>query len=112
VIDGETGFLVPRLDPDLYAERALRLLSDPALRERLGANGREHVMQKFSLASMRQRYSALFLGSQSSMRTYTPNANVPAAIASEATIHHGETPRVRAQAVRTAPLDGRFIERS
>jgi len=90
VIDGETGFLVPRLDPDLYAERALRLLSDPALRERLGANGREHVMRNFPMARMCERYEGLFLGSQTSTVTHAPNASVPAAIASEAMIHQGE----------------------
>ena len=57
VIDGVTGFLVPRLDARLYAERALRLLDDAALRTRLGENGREHVMRNFSLAAMRERYA-------------------------------------------------------
>ena len=60
VIDGETGFLVPRLEPGLYARRALEILEDPRLRARLGANGRDHVMQNFSLSAMRERYSALF----------------------------------------------------
>lgn len=60
VIDGETGFLLPRLDAGLYAERALRLLCDPALGARLGANGRAHVMQEFSIAKMRELYVALF----------------------------------------------------
>ena len=60
VIDGATGFLVPTLDAKLYAERALRLLDDAALRARLGENGREHVRQNFSLASMRKRYARLF----------------------------------------------------
>lgn len=67
VIDGKTGFLLPRLDPDLYAERALRLLRDPALRARLGANGRAHAMENFPLQGMRQRYVAL-------MRKLLPSA--------------------------------------
>jgi glycosyltransferase involved in cell wall biosynthesis len=67
VIEGETGFLVTRLDADLYAERALRVLDDPALRERLGENAREHVRKNFSLATMRERYAGLFAAA--SMRT-------------------------------------------
>ncbi|HEX5133425.1 MAG TPA: glycosyltransferase family 4 protein [Candidatus Krumholzibacteria bacterium] len=35
--DGETGFLVPYGDVDAFAERTLRLLTDSALRERMGA---------------------------------------------------------------------------
>ncbi|MGH8675554.1 MAG: glycosyltransferase, partial [Burkholderiales bacterium] len=60
VIDGETGFLLPAPDPDLYAERALRLLRDPVLRANLGAAGRAHVMQHFSITRMRTQYGALF----------------------------------------------------
>jgi glycosyltransferase involved in cell wall biosynthesis len=76
VIDGETGFLVLQLDAALYAERALRLLEDPALRIRLGENGREHVLQNFSLAAMRERYAGLFRGYPTSMRTYAPKTKV------------------------------------
>jgi glycosyltransferase involved in cell wall biosynthesis len=88
VIDGETGFLLPRIDPKLYAACAVRILEDPALRARLGANGREHVTQNFSIARMRERYRDLFhelfergVASQTSMQTYVPNANVPTATA-------------------------------
>ncbi len=62
VIDGKTGFLLPRPEADLYAERALRLLRDPALRTRLGASGRVHVTENFPLQSMRERYFALMRG--------------------------------------------------
>jgi len=99
VIDGETGFLVPRLAPALYAERALELLADPALRARLGENGREHVMANFSLSAMRERYTALLQFEMRCVRrsrqTYAPNPNVPSAIKSDGTSHHGETPGTR-----------------
>ena len=39
VQDGQTGYLIPWRDPALYAERLAALLSDPALRERMRANG-------------------------------------------------------------------------
>src|SRR5262249_48162925 len=40
-ISGETGFLVPARNKKLLLEDLKRLAGDPALRARLGANGRE-----------------------------------------------------------------------
>lgn len=40
VADGENGFLVPRGSAAVMAEKALILLDDAALRQRMGANGR------------------------------------------------------------------------
>jgi glycosyltransferase involved in cell wall biosynthesis len=46
VIDGETGFLV---EPGGDWAPALRtLLTDPKLRQRMGAAGRKHVVENFS----------------------------------------------------------------
>ena len=91
VIEGETGFLLPRIDPELYAECALRILEDPILRARLGANGREHVMQNFSIARMREGYRDLFDellerggASQTSTQTYVEGRTTSAPIASAA----------------------------
>jgi glycosyltransferase involved in cell wall biosynthesis len=50
VRDGETGFLVPRGGVELLRERLSRLLTDPDLRVRLGANGRAYYEQQFTLA--------------------------------------------------------------
>jgi glycosyltransferase involved in cell wall biosynthesis len=50
VEDGETGVLVPPGDAAALAGALERLLSDPAERERLGANGRRLVEERFSLA--------------------------------------------------------------
>lgn len=50
VRDGETGYLVPRGGVDLLRDRVRRLLSDPALRVRLGTNGRAYYEQHFTLA--------------------------------------------------------------
>jgi trehalose synthase len=45
IVDGQTGFLVTSVEE--CADRCLRLLRDPALRERMGAAGREHVREHF-----------------------------------------------------------------
>ena len=43
--DGVSGYLVA--SPEECAERCVRLLRDPKLRERMGAAGREHVRENF-----------------------------------------------------------------
>jgi glycosyltransferase involved in cell wall biosynthesis len=48
VLDGETGFLAKYDDPEDFAEKTSRLLSDKDLGERMGAAGLERVKQIFS----------------------------------------------------------------
>ncbi|NNN01835.1 MAG: glycosyltransferase family 4 protein [Acidimicrobiaceae bacterium] len=45
---GETGLLVEPNNPEALVEAIRRLLDDPELRTRLGAAGRERVMQRFT----------------------------------------------------------------
>ena len=49
ILEGETGFLVPRRGVELLQERLGRLLTDPELRVRLGTHGRAHYEQHFTL---------------------------------------------------------------
>jgi glycosyltransferase involved in cell wall biosynthesis len=49
ISDDVNGYLVGRGDARAMSDRILRLLSDPDLRERLGASGREVVASKFDL---------------------------------------------------------------
>lgn len=49
VRDGETGYTVPRGGVELLRDRIGKLLSDSALRVRLGANGRTRFEQQFTL---------------------------------------------------------------
>jgi trehalose synthase len=58
VIDGETGFLIR--DPREGAKRCLQLLADQGLRERMGRNGREHVMRNFLITGHILDYIGMF----------------------------------------------------
>ena len=49
VHDGETGFVVPRGNVDTLRARIEQLFLDPALRQRLGAHGRERYERYFTL---------------------------------------------------------------
>jgi glycosyltransferase involved in cell wall biosynthesis len=52
VRDQETGYLVPQGDADALRNRIERLLTNPDLRSRLGANGRRSYEQRFTLDRM------------------------------------------------------------
>ena len=52
VKDGETGILVSPRDHEALASALVKLLKDPALRERLGAAGRVRVCERFSAERM------------------------------------------------------------
>lgn len=52
IADGETGLLVPPLDPAAFGDAILRLLGDPALRGRMGEAGREAVLARYSAERM------------------------------------------------------------
>lgn len=49
VVDGVTGFLVPRSDPRRLADRMLHLLSDPDAAHRMGCAARSKVRSEFDL---------------------------------------------------------------
>ena len=63
VEDGVNGFLVPFGDSAAVADRVMRLLADPALRQRLGAAARQRVLERFTVEVMVRQvadaYSAL-----------------------------------------------------
>jgi glycosyltransferase involved in cell wall biosynthesis len=46
-VDGKTGFLVPAKDADALAEKIILLAKDPALRQRLGTEGRNFVLKNY-----------------------------------------------------------------
>jgi len=52
IADGETGYLVPSHDPPALASAIVRLLKDPALRQRMGEAGLSRVTSLFSVERM------------------------------------------------------------
>lgn len=55
VVDGETGYLVPRGDVNTLRDRLRRLIVDPNLRLRMGQAGRRRYEQYFTLGRMLNR---------------------------------------------------------
>jgi glycosyltransferase involved in cell wall biosynthesis len=60
ILDGQTGYLVEDGDSDAFAERALLLLTDPGLRQRLGAAAREHCLTHFDAETYPDRWVGLW----------------------------------------------------
>jgi glycosyltransferase involved in cell wall biosynthesis len=60
VIDGQTGLLSAPADAAALSVQVLRVLDDPALRERLGNAGRLRVQQRFDGADMARRIAGLY----------------------------------------------------
>lgn len=60
IADGVTGFLVPPRDPTALAARLHLLLTDPALRERMGRAARDRVAREFTWNTVVERTSGLY----------------------------------------------------
>lgn len=61
VVDGESGLVVPPRDAAALADAVCRVLSDPALAARLGANARRRVRERYSLEAMWAEFDALYV---------------------------------------------------
>jgi sugar transferase (PEP-CTERM/EpsH1 system associated) len=62
IVDGETGRLVPRGDPDALASALAGYVLDPDLRHLHGRAARQRVEQQFSLEGMMRAYTDLYAG--------------------------------------------------
>jgi glycosyltransferase involved in cell wall biosynthesis len=60
VNDGVTGFLVPKGDKAVLADRLMRLLGDVALRQQMGRAGRTMYEREFAFAVMYQRTQKIY----------------------------------------------------
>lgn len=60
VANGETGYVVPRRDPDSLTEKLALLAHDVNLRRRMGIAGRERVMERFPIDRQLEAFAALY----------------------------------------------------
>ena len=60
VVDGETGFLIPKEDAALLADRLSALLERPDLAAAMGEAGRLHVQASFTRRRMAKEVDALY----------------------------------------------------
>lgn len=63
IVDRETGFLVPPEDPDVLADRLLRLLQDPDLARAMGAAGRARAQSNFTWEKVARRMTDVMVAS-------------------------------------------------
>ena len=59
IVDGETGFLVEQADREALADALGRLLSEEALRRRMGEAGRRRYEAEYTFEPYRQRLTAI-----------------------------------------------------
>jgi glycosyltransferase involved in cell wall biosynthesis len=60
ILEGKTGFLVPRHNTEVLTDRVLRLLDSRALAEEFGMEGRLRIETSFSLDAMTNAYLCLY----------------------------------------------------
>ncbi len=60
VIDGETGFIIEKKDPDALADSICLLLGDKDLAAKMGQAGREHAAKNFSRKRMAREVIELY----------------------------------------------------
>lgn len=70
VRDGETGFVTPVGDPGAMSTRIAQLLDDPALQDRLGAEGRRRTIGEFAYDRMVQDIIGVY---DETLRSRTPS---------------------------------------
>lgn len=61
ITEGKNGFLVPPRQPDVMAERVLRLLNDDTLRRAMGQNGAARVASQFDERAMVRHLEEIYL---------------------------------------------------
>lgn len=60
VADGQTGFVVPRRDPEAMAYKVAALAADPRLRAEMGSSGRARVATRFRLPDQIEAFHQLY----------------------------------------------------
>jgi glycosyltransferase involved in cell wall biosynthesis/nucleoside-diphosphate-sugar epimerase len=101
VEDGVSGFLVPPSEPGAIAEKAVLLLDDANLRNRLGAAGRAKVEREFNVAAEAQRLRRIMtsaLGATLPSEDTAAEAAAPAGVGAE----HAESSKPLSEATGEA----------
>ena len=60
IVEGDTGYLVPRGDLATLVDRLTRLIEDPGSRARMGEAGRIRFLERFTLDEMVRRTEAVY----------------------------------------------------
>ncbi len=60
VVDGQTGFIVPRNNPEEAADRIIRLLNNESLRTSMGETGRRFVLENYEWKENADRMERLY----------------------------------------------------
>jgi colanic acid/amylovoran biosynthesis glycosyltransferase len=60
VQDGETGFVVPRRDPNALADKLAQLAADGELRKKMGEAGRRHVVANFGMEQQLDAFEVFY----------------------------------------------------
>jgi glycosyltransferase involved in cell wall biosynthesis len=58
--DNVSGLLVPRREPEALADAVVRLIDEPALRQRLGAAARRFIKEEYSIEAAARRVEAVY----------------------------------------------------
>jgi glycosyltransferase involved in cell wall biosynthesis len=74
VIDGENGLIIPANDLSALCDAILRLHRNPELVRRLGANGRERVVESFTWEHFRRRLREAYHTSMQLSRNLEPKS--------------------------------------
>lgn len=59
VIDGKTGFIVPKNSAQHLAEKLRTLIDSPSLRSKMGSEGRCHYLKSFSIDKFEERFVSI-----------------------------------------------------
>ena len=60
IVDGKTGFLAPKWNTDVMAEKLLKLYQEPQLRYEFGQNGRERVLNNFIVPIQAKQFADFY----------------------------------------------------
>lgn len=77
VVDGETGLVVPPRDAPALADALLRLITDAAVRRRLGTNGYRRVQERFTADRMVDQTIAIYREALAAKRPPRPSVLGP-----------------------------------